>query len=400
MLDPLAAALAVGLLAVSYYPVRHSCEIKPYSLDLLLAVALLLAAWSWLRRPERVAPLIALVLLGPLALALSYPSLFIAGAVSLVLLPAVWRQPGWAARVLYLAYNVLLVGGFILLYGVVGRAQYGSTGGAGNWYWQGSFPPPQPVALLAWLVQIHTGYLMAYPLGGPNGLSTLTFLLFVIGTGRLVRERHWQLLALCLVPFALTLAAAALHRYPYGGSARIAQHLAPAICLLAGNGLGGLLRAARPAAAARWGLAVCGLLLLVGLGGVARDWLRPYKTEGDLKVRALVAELFREAGPADQIVVLNDAQVGKGATFEWYLRQQQERITWDGHIAWDRLPGESGTLWLVCFSHDAASQARQLSGPPGYRLVLVSHAQHQVQLGKSEDTLEYCELFRWQCTRE
>jgi len=28
-------------------------------------------------------------------------------------------------------------------------------------------------------------------------------------------------------PAALTFAAAALHRYPYGGSARIAQHLAP-----------------------------------------------------------------------------------------------------------------------------------------------------------------------------
>src|SRR5262249_48237618 len=144
MLDPLAATLAVGLLAVSYSPVRHSCEIKPYALDLLLAVALLLAAWSWLRRPERVAPLIVLTLLTPVALALSYPSLFLAGAVSLVLLPAVWRQPGWAVRVLYLAYNGMIAGSFVVLYGIVGREQYGSTGGAGHWYWQGLLSPPQP----------------------------------------------------------------------------------------------------------------------------------------------------------------------------------------------------------------------------------------------------------------
>src|SRR5439155_9489699 len=104
-------------------------------------------------------------------------------------------------------------------------------------YWQGSFPPAQPAALLTWLGQVHTGNLFAYPFGGHHGGSSVTCLLCLLGIGQLGRARRWELLASALCPFALTLFAAALHRYPYGGSARVAQHLAPAICLLAGSGL-------------------------------------------------------------------------------------------------------------------------------------------------------------------
>ena len=38
-------------------------------------------------------------------------------------------------------------------------------------------------------------------------------------------------------PLLPAFVAAALHRYPYGTSARISLYLAPAICLLAGQGL-------------------------------------------------------------------------------------------------------------------------------------------------------------------
>ena len=45
-----------------------------------------------------------------------------------------------------------------------------------------------------------------------------------------------DLLLLLLTPFVLTFLAALAGKYPYGGSARIAQHLAPSLCLLAGTG--------------------------------------------------------------------------------------------------------------------------------------------------------------------
>src|SRR5207253_5574686 len=100
-----------------------------------------------------------------------------------------------------------------------------------------------------------------------------TFLLCALAVYCLARMRRWDLLALLLVPFGLTLAAAALHRYPYGGSARVAQHLVPAICLLAGSGAAECLDLAARWVSddRRWGLVACGLLAAIGLAGMARD---------------------------------------------------------------------------------------------------------------------------------
>src|SRR6516225_5249617 len=52
-LSPAAGTLAVGFLAVAYYPVRHSCVVKPYAFDLFFALALLVVGASWLRQPQR-----------------------------------------------------------------------------------------------------------------------------------------------------------------------------------------------------------------------------------------------------------------------------------------------------------------------------------------------------------
>src|ERR1051326_1133788 len=38
---PVVAGLAVSIFAVSYYPVRHACEVKPYSFDVCFAVLFL-----------------------------------------------------------------------------------------------------------------------------------------------------------------------------------------------------------------------------------------------------------------------------------------------------------------------------------------------------------------------
>ena len=38
--------------AVSFYPIRHGAEIKPYACDLLAALVLLALAVEWMRSPE------------------------------------------------------------------------------------------------------------------------------------------------------------------------------------------------------------------------------------------------------------------------------------------------------------------------------------------------------------
>jgi hypothetical protein len=396
-LPPLASALAVGFLAVAYYPVRHGCEVKPYAFDLFFALALLVAAVAWMQRPDQKRRLVLLIIVVPLALGLSYPAVFVAGAVSVALLPVVWRLRERAGWMLYFAYNSVMLGSFLGVYLLAGTQQYDSTGGAQNFYWTEWFPPAEPAALIKWLAQAHTGNMMAYPVGGKDGASAITFLLCVIAVVHLARARRVELLLLLLGPFVLTFAAAVLHRYPYGGSARIAQHLAPSICFLAGTGAAVCLTALahRSGDIRRPGLAVCAILAAVGIIGMVRDWKRPFKTEGDETVRQIVAEVAWKAGRDDQIVVM-DVDTYIDATFEWYLRRQNDRVRWDGQADWERL-SRHGELWGFSFSRDgtgrAAFETHLLHNER--RMLLVGHETYDLQLGQSDDTIAHCEVFHW-----
>src|SRR5207253_544615 len=100
------------LMACSRWPVSLCCQVKPYSCDLLAAVALLLPAVCWLRQPERLGWLAVLVAVVPFALASSFPAVFVAGGVSLGLLGTAWRHPRTSARLLFVTYNLLMVGAF------------------------------------------------------------------------------------------------------------------------------------------------------------------------------------------------------------------------------------------------------------------------------------------------
>jgi len=396
-LPPIAGTIAVGFLAVAYYPVRHSCEVKPYAFDLFFALALIVVATRWLRQPERLRWLGGLALLVPFALGLSYPAVFVAGAVSVALLPTVWRLRDAKTWILYIAYNGVMLGSFLAIYLLAGASQYASAGGTENFYWTDWFPPASPLAFLKWLALAHTGSMMAYPAGSRDGGSTVTFLLCLIGIWHLGRVQRWSLLALLLVPFALTLAAAAMHRYPYGGSARVAQHLAPAICFLAGTGA-----ALCIASTARWfgnesrlAVAACGLLAVVGVVGIARDWKKPYKTDGDRLVRQIVSEVALKAGPDDQIVVL-DVTTYLCPPFEWYLRRLGDRVQWNGDVDWDRLR-DGGGLWGFSFSRDGSGRAAfesRLTSSARFAFP-TEHQQYDLQLGQGDETLEHCEVFYW-----
>lgn len=394
-LPPRAALFATGILAVSYYPIRHSCEVKPYAFDLLMASTLLVAALSSLQQPQRLRCLVLLTSLVPVALGLSYPAVLSAGAVSVVLLPAVWRQQGRTVKCVYLAYNILLAVDFLAYYGLAGLGQHASMD---KNYWNGSFPPAQPLALLRWLCQVHTGNLFAYPVGGHHGGSTLVFLLCLVGIRQLWRDRRYPLLTAAVVPFVLTLIAAAVHRYPYGGSARVAQHLAPAICLLAGAGLAALidwLPSLPFRRRATW--LMCGCLALFGICGLVRDLRKPYKTDGDRLVRQVIGDLLRRPTGDDQIVVM-DPIARIGPTFEWYLRQPAGRVCWNGRIDWQRLSSRRGQLWCLYFDrHHAARDLLRCPDGGAVPLSLVDWRELKLRSGLNENQPEYCAVHHWVC---
>lgn len=361
LLPPTAAALAVGLLAAARWPVTMSASVKPYSLDLLASLVLLALAAAWRRRPRR-GRLALLAAAAPLAVGLSYPAVFVAGGVSLALLPEVWRRRRGQEWALYAIFNVLLVAAFLTTLLLVARPRPGAPDLRGFMadYWRAGFPPAEWHRLPLWLASAHTGQMFAYPIGAAHGGSVLTLALFAAGVAWCWRQGRRELLALCLLPFALHLAAAALHRYPYGASGRLAQHLAPAICLLAGAGLAWVVEQ-RPRAVA----AAAGLFVACGVGGMAADIARPYRDPLARWSRQTARDAVARHAAGERLVI-EQAPEEIMPTLRWHLRRAGPAVAWGGG---------GGPAWRLDVRRDDGSERSEYSvilhnGPERWRCTL------------------------------
>ena len=367
-LPPLAQMLAVGFLAVAVWPVTMGAVTKPYTLDSFVSLLLLLPAVRWLQYPQQLRWLISLSLATPLALFSSYPVVFVAGAVSLALIATAWRQ-GWKTRFLWIVYNIVLLGGFLGHYFIAGQSQLhspdrGATTEQGMQdFWAEGFPPSKPLALAKWLLFAHTGQMMAFPIGAQDGGSSLTTLLCLVGIWHFWTSGRRALLVLCVAPFGLGLLAAVLHRYPYGASCRLCQHLAPAVCLSAGMGAAVLLERLRSAALRRrWIVGICALLLIVGVCGMVRDAVHPYRNVEVAWTRQVMQAFAVETSSGAPIVVLNDPEV-TDFLFRWYLEQYGDRVSWSGRIDWEKARAK-GELFFVFYDFDKLSAPEQMPRNP------------------------------------
>jgi hypothetical protein len=277
--------LAVAILAVSFHPILHAADVKPYASDLLAALAIVAVAIEFIQDPRRTRWLWALAVIASAAIGLSHPAIFVASGTICGLAPAVATA---RRREVWIAYATSCLGSlatFLGLYAIFTRAQVTANLAAMQTQWGAAFPPlSDPLALARWLVTVHAGSMFAYPCGGERGASSLTLLLFIVGAAALWFRRRQAIVLTFLAPFAIAMAAAALKRYPYGGPvphgspARVMQYLAPAICLFAGIGAAALLRIFRsPPVAARVLRTVLVVLVAIGVVPVAADAFHPYR---------------------------------------------------------------------------------------------------------------------------
>lgn len=351
---PLLTGLAVGILAVSYYPVRHACEVKPYAFDLGFAAFYLWLTLGQLRTGAQAENrwLLGLAVLTPIAVFSSYPSVFVAGSVSLVLLPRM-RGASWTQRGLYLLFNVALLASFIVHFGFVGHHQIDAAEAQRTReflrnYWKDAFPPERLVDWPLWLVNVFTGNMFAYPVGAKNGGSAITFLLALLGSFTIWRGGERSLLALCWLPFAFNFVAAVLGKYPFGDSARITLHLAPFICVLMAHGLGQTLDwVPSPVWRPRLHLACYVLLGSCGLAGLARDLVHPYKTEHDRDVRLVAHEIASQVGPDEPVLLEHDRNKGVLAEFLWNLHAHGLAPRWRP----DGVDAHTRSYWSVQCRH-------------------------------------------------
>ncbi len=353
-LSPLPRMLGIGILSVAIWPATTGSLVKPYSWDLLFAVVLLLPFAAWRRNRERSWPLVALCILAPLALASSYTSVLVAGAIGVALAPEIWRVRQTRKILLLVSYTAIVCAAFLAHYQFVGKVHLSSTtygistaDGMGE-YWQGAFPPSDPLRLLLWLPLTLAGEIAAYPVGSQRGGSALTAALAVIGgIGFWKRgDREWVWLFAAVLVFWLV--AAALHKYPIG-SCRLGQHAGPLFCLFIGAGTANLLRRYVPVHRAKFAVVALALLLgMVGLGGLARDLVRPYRDLDARDSRIAVRAITETTG--EPILVAQEEGKMASAPVHWYLGLTGGRVQWVGLGDWTEAVRGKDSLWVVICS--------------------------------------------------
>jgi 4-amino-4-deoxy-L-arabinose transferase-like glycosyltransferase len=316
-----ALLLAVAIFAVAYPMTRYAAEAKPYGCDLFLSLVMLVLLVEWLRRCGETRWLWWLAaIVGP-AVGFSYPTVFVAGGISLVVGWVLLRERR-RGRLPWLVFNLILVGSFLVLLAVnhsaVGEANQRAMEEV---HWADTFPPlAHPVDLVVWLLRTHCGGMLGYPIGGPHWGSTFSAICCAAGVGVLAWRRQWLLLGILLSPLGLTFVAACLRRFPYGGHARMTIFMAPAFCMLISLGITAALawaagrrrRLAHAGAASAEGrffaaetrpLAIALVLLtILGAAALARDLTHPYKSGTTLRAREFARWFWNDLAYDSELV--------------------------------------------------------------------------------------------------
>ena len=346
--------LAVGIFAGSYYLVRHGTELKPYALDVLLAILFNWLVWKIVQqKPRLIFCLIVsiLCLLGPW---ISYPFIFISGGQIVFLGILAVKNRSNFQLTFSAVLGVLLSFSFLSLYlfHIFPQSQQAHEYFSEWMEWNRAFPPiSEPWMIPWWLLKVHMGLMMAYPIGSDRGGSIISFLLVLLGLATLWRRGDRKLLGFLLAPLGVAFLAACLQKYPYGTTARTMLYLAPAFCLLMGVGLMEALKICLPKRRVRVGMVLAaGVFFIILFAGAIKDILRPYKELPDYQLRQAIQGLLLRSSPFDQWIVFSDYGPrspdglrvgGGGAVFRYYLMTMVPSVK--GVWSADKWPPENGS---------------------------------------------------------
>ena len=333
LLSGISYLFAIALFAVSYPGIRYAAEAKPYCTDMFASLILLALTVSWIRNHQR-ARLWQLAALTPLLLGLSYPTVFTAGGLSVVLAAVMWsRKSPKAEWLIWFAWNCGLVVSFGFWFLLIGKTQTGAEGEFMGEYWKSNFPPiATPWMVPWWILKIHASDFLAYPFGGPNWASSGTLILCSVGLFQIIRQRQFVWLGLIIGPAGLHFVAAALQRYPYGGHVKFSQYLSAMICCLAAVGLSECVR--RGIRKNEWAYGrigwTCVALFLIGGTAVARDLINPFKTRSDYRARAFAQSFWIGAHAGEEVTCLKS---------DWKIDlvpEQHRELSWSAHYLCNR----------------------------------------------------------------
>jgi hypothetical protein len=304
-----ARTVALALFALAPFLVYYSSEVKQYSLDALVSLAVLAVAADLHDRRPRAALLAAVA--GVVGVWLSQPAIFMLAGAGLVLGVDALRRREWP-RVWMLAgigtaWLASFGGSYAVSRQTLADPEYMQA------FWRHGFMPLSADAL-PWLAE-RVVRIFREPLGviGRDPFPALGVLqtvagiaLAVAGVAWMVRARRTRL-ALLGLPFVLMVAASAVRAYPFSGNylsaGRVLIFLLPALVLVMGEGAVTLARL-RPR---RAGLAAAGVAVALALAPSV-----VYAVAGVPHVRAEVKPLLEFAAqnraPGDVLYVYYNAR--------------------------------------------------------------------------------------------
>ncbi len=360
-LSPAESLLALALFALAQPLVYYATEVKQYSTDVFVALALVWTAGRALdARPHA---LWALVPAGVLGVWLSHPAVFVAAGAGLTLVLSSWLRGARRRASLFAAVAAAWGASFAADYALV--LSRSDPKGFLVRFWADGFPalPPRSLADLLWPVRTFFGFFVD-PAG--LGLAGLAAAAFVMGCVRYGRSEP-RALALLVSPALLTLLAALVHRYPFPTSGsldsyplpgRIVLFLVPEAMILVAAGIGGVARTADRDLRVLGGVMAGFLLVSLAVDAASRPAHRIRLHE----LRPLVAAVARDGRP-DDVLVLNTRAM---PVFRYYVRRLEAGSGFVDRLHVAELPGTN--RWSV--------YEERLQALPGGSRVWVLYAHH------------------------
>lgn len=319
--------MAVAFCAFGHHAIAHAAEVKPYALDFLMTVAILLATVYCQLLTDNVRIRIVLCVFALITPWLSYPTVFVLGAASLSLLLHAMRQRDRSLR----TFSAMIIGLFasstLLLQVVVVRHQSTASLRA---FWSASFLDiSSPSAALAW-----TGHRLIEIGNYSTREMGLPMLIFAVIGAFSVRRRPARLVLL-VGPFCLAWLASALRFYPLGG--RLLFFLTPCVWLLAARGIGSLARRLS-VRWARWSWVAPIIVLMPGLMWAGR-LLMQVTPRCQFREAFAYVESQRQPG---EVLWVSHPQV-----YEVYHGRAPDLSAYSSPVVVERA-ARTGRLWMVC----------------------------------------------------
>jgi hypothetical protein len=298
------ALVVAAFFALADREISHSAELKSYAIDVLVAVVLLWLAVrpDWTLR-KRIAWMSAVAAVG---VWWSFPTIFVYAGLVLALGLAAWRRERLSLMVGALTVGASQVAVYLLNIRAQRVADLVES-------WAEDYVPwSHPLSIPRWL-GVKVLDLFVYPSHEIAGGALLA--LAGIGLFWCWRSGYRRVLMVLMMPAALTLLAAALRKYPFGGS-RATLFLSPMVILAAGMGVDGW-RHIFPRLAGWWW--VLPAVLLGAAAPQAIYHLAEPRCRSD--VRSVAQYLQSHIGPGDEIYIANGT-----CEFLWYWRGQTRTL--------------------------------------------------------------------------